>query len=96
MHNLMLRPTCSPFGSRNPIVLANLKIFGRFYQILSYRLTLNVTSPPKLMRSFDAYTNTLTTYWRNRKFIKERNFHYGTLKKIRSFFKGLEAGVASF
>ena len=54
----MFRPTCSPLGARNPIFLANLKILARFCQILSYGL--KVTSPPILMRSFDAHTYTLT------------------------------------
>ena len=49
----MFCPTCSPLGARNPIFFANLKILVRFDQILSYDLTLRVTSPPILTRSFD-------------------------------------------
>ena len=48
MHNLMLHLTCSPLGARNPIFLANLKKLARFCQILSFSLTLKVTSPPIL------------------------------------------------
>ena len=89
----MLNPTCSPLGARNRI-LANLIILARFCQILSYSFTLKVTSPPILTRSVDAHTYTLTTYWRNRSLWKEVYFHYGALKKSRSFFKGV--GAARF
>ena len=73
------------FRTRNP-VLANLKILARFYQILSYGLTLKVTSPPILTISFDAHTYTLTTYGEIEHLWKKVYFYYGALKKGRSFF----------
>ena len=87
----MLRPISSPLGARDLNFLANLKI-------LSYGLTLKVTSPPILTRSFDAQTYTLTTYWWNRTFMKEGIFSQWSTEKSRSFFflKKLELEWAPF
>ena len=83
----MLRPISSPLGARDLNFLANLKILARFFQILSYGLTLKVKSPPILMRSFDAHTYTLTIYWRNKMFMKEGIFSLWSIEKEGLLFE---------